>query len=223
MFFIMTASAVRSSSLGLNHKISVPELTNGVPTGRYLVDNNGKIVYLIETVRRDAKLDTKKGVYLDFTKDTVLVETITCFLPISKELSQDDVGLKSYIDGRLPKFLAQAEEQYAFDQIVKAASKMHRRFWETKRKAIKRATKKARRGGLRVNVVLDYAKNRVVPEGQVLIGASEGATVWRGPNVQVVVNDEHLDYFRKPLWAIRANGKTAVTVFRPESFVLLHL
>ncbi len=30
------------------HKISVPELTNGVPTGRYLVDNSGKIVYLID-------------------------------------------------------------------------------------------------------------------------------------------------------------------------------
>ncbi len=29
-------------------KISVPELTNGVPTGRYLVDENGKIVYLID-------------------------------------------------------------------------------------------------------------------------------------------------------------------------------
>ncbi|MBI5867196.1 MAG: oligopeptide transporter, OPT family, partial [candidate division Zixibacteria bacterium] len=29
-------------------KISVPELTNGVPTGRYLVDNSGKIVYLID-------------------------------------------------------------------------------------------------------------------------------------------------------------------------------
>lgn len=29
-------------------KISVPELTNGVPTGRYLVDGNGKIVYLID-------------------------------------------------------------------------------------------------------------------------------------------------------------------------------
>lgn len=30
------------------HKISVPELTDGVPTGRYLVDDNGKIVYLID-------------------------------------------------------------------------------------------------------------------------------------------------------------------------------
>lgn len=29
-------------------KISVPELTNGVPTGRYLVDQTGKIVYLID-------------------------------------------------------------------------------------------------------------------------------------------------------------------------------
>jgi len=29
-------------------KISVPELTDGVPTGRYLVDGNGKIVYLID-------------------------------------------------------------------------------------------------------------------------------------------------------------------------------
>jgi len=29
-------------------KISVPEPTNGVPTGRYLVDENGKIVYLID-------------------------------------------------------------------------------------------------------------------------------------------------------------------------------
>jgi len=98
------------------------------------------IVYLEETTTTPGALDAqytpanaesasavltseggvKPAAFIDFTKRSVSVDKIAAFLPVSDEMLEDEPQVASYINGRLPLFVQQAEERYLLDQLIAA-------------------------------------------------------------------------------------------------------
>jgi hypothetical protein len=150
---------------------------------------------------------------------TVPVEKVACFLPISKEMFEDEPAMRSYAKMRLPTFRHQAEEQVLVSRLERAATQLRVRFYETNASAIARAHRRSEKDG---GLVPDF--QHVVSRDKLLIGSTQGATFWRkGEGWDIEVSNEHYDYFRKQLYAIRAEAREAVTVFRPRSFVEIKL
>lgn len=67
----------------------------------------------VETVEGAAKPNAN----INFTKRTTAVEKIAAFLPISDEMLEDEPQISSYITGRLPLFVRQAEEAYLLETL----------------------------------------------------------------------------------------------------------
>ena len=62
------------------------------------------------------------------------------------------------------------------------------------------------------------------PAGFPLVGAfAIGGTVWRKGGIRLEMSNSHDSYFRENLIAIRAELRTALTVFYPEAFSVANL
>lgn len=64
--------------------------------------------------------DEKPASFLDFEKESVAIEKLATFLPVSDEMIEDEPAIASYINGRLGLFVKQAEETKLVAELIAA-------------------------------------------------------------------------------------------------------
>jgi HK97 family phage major capsid protein len=207
---------------------------------------------------------------LTFEIVSIGVKNIGHFLPVTRQILEDEPALRGYIDTQLLDGLKLEKDRQILygngtganlagitvDSDVQTYSWSEGTVGDTKVDAIRRAVSKARLAQYAVTGVVlhenDWADiellkgtdghyiwvqvaaggemrvwripvvvSDAISEGTFLTGAfDKGATLWNRMEGEVTVTDSHSDWFTKGILAIKATERIALTIERPEAFVV---